>query len=155
MTFKEAVQNTPVLKDAFQEGLRALRAEDRPHIEAEDTRAIVGSVDIDLAMRRADPQGNRWDFAIGYKHGNRPEDVIYFVELHTANDAQVKKVLKKATWLHAWLKSDGMRFLPFERDIVWVSSGATTFTLSAPQRKGMAALGLRPCGRVLRIPNRR
>jgi hypothetical protein len=30
----------------------------------------------------------------------------------------------------------------FERDFVWVSSGATSFTLGAPQRKKFAQLGL-------------
>jgi hypothetical protein len=43
----------------------------------------------------------------------------------------------------------------FERDIVWVSSGATTFTLTSPQKKRMAEVGLKQVGGKLRIPRKR
>jgi hypothetical protein len=153
MTFKTAVEATPPL--AYGVGLQALRAEDRPHIDAEDTRQLTGSVDVDTALQAVDPHGNRWDFGIAYKHSNRREEVIYWVEMHTASDSEVGRVIKKAQWLLAWLKGHGARLATFERDIVWVSSGATSFTLSAPQKKQMAAAGLRNRGRVLRIPNKR
>jgi hypothetical protein len=155
MTFKKAVGKTKHLEKAWKEGLQALRAEDKPHIEPQDPRNLRGSVDVDTALRRIYPNANRWDFAIGYKHSNHPDDFIYWVELHTASDSQVKKVVKKAEWLRTWLKADNNPMNDFAREIIWVSSGATTFTLGAPQRKAMAAAGLTHRGLKLRISNQR
>lgn len=101
MTFQEAVKKTKGLGSVWQEGLQALRPEDKPHVQAENTRALRGSVDIDAAFQKAEPNANRWDFAIAYQHSNRKEEVIYWVELHTASDSQVKVVIKKAQWLLA------------------------------------------------------
>jgi len=81
MTFKEAVEKTPGLKNAHKLGLRALRAEDRPHVVAEDTRSLTGSADIDTAFQKLDPNANRWDFAIAYQHANRTAEFIYWLEL--------------------------------------------------------------------------
>ena len=155
MTFKDAVGKVSGLEKAHQVGLQALRAEDKPHIDAENTRHLTGSVDIDTALRATYPNDNRWDFAITYKHANRTAEVVYWVELHTASDSQVKVVIKKAQWLLGWLKGAGKPLAEFERDIVWVSSGATSFTLSAPQRKQMAQAGLQHHGSVLRISEKR
>jgi len=155
MTFKEAVEKTTHLKKAYCPGLQALRAEDKPHIEAEDTRKLTGSVDVDTANTASDPYGNRWDFGIAYQHTNRDAEVVYWVETHTASDSQVSVVIKKAAWLQQWFKGHGKHLAAFEKDILWVSSGATTFTLSSTQRKQMAVLGLRPTGGKLRIRNKR
>lgn len=155
MTFKDAVEATPNLAGGFQKGLHALRAQDRPHIEAENTRKLAGSVDVDSALQQVDPNANRWDFAIAYQHTNRDAEVIYWTELHTASDSEVKVVIKKAVWLRGWLKVDGKKMAAFERDIIWISSGPTSFQLTGPQRKQMAQAGLRHVGSRLRIRNRR
>jgi hypothetical protein len=153
VSFKEAVEQTPHLANAWKPGLQALRARDRPHIQPQDSRRLRGSVDIDEALRAADPDANRWDFGIAHQHANRADEFVYWVELHTANDAEVKIVLQKALWLRQWLAGDGHRLRLFEREIIWLSSGATTFTLNAPQRKQMAEVGLMHKGSHLRIPN--
>jgi hypothetical protein len=155
MTFKEAVEGTHHLKKAYCAGLQALRAEDKSHVEAEDTRKLTGSVDIDKANLKADPDGNRWDFAIAYQHMNRNAEVIYWVEMHSASDSQVKVVIKKAQWLLNWFKKKGKSLAGFEKNIVWVSSGATTFTLSSPQKKQMAQVGLQHVGSKLTLRNKR
>jgi len=155
MTFKEAVEKTPGLENAYQIGLQALRACDKPHIEPQDTRRLRGSADIDSAFQKTEPNANRWDFGIAYKHTNRADEVIYWVELHTANDSEFKVVIKKTLWLRNWLKGIGKLLSSFERDIVWVSSNATSLTLSAPQRRQMAQVGLQHVGRMLRISDQR
>ena len=155
MTFKEVVEAMPHLRKAYCAGLQALRAEDKPHVEAENPRKLTGSVDIDKANLKADPNGNRWDFAIAYQHTNRDAEVIYWVELHSANDSQVKVVIKKTQWLLNWFKRKGQALAVFEKDIVWVSSGATTFTLSSPQQKQMAQVGLQHVGSKFSIRNKR
>jgi len=53
--FKDAVESTPHLGKAWKRGLQALRAEDKPHIEAEDPRKLLGSVDVDAALRKIEP----------------------------------------------------------------------------------------------------
>jgi hypothetical protein len=155
MNFKEATENTPGLETKYKVGLQALRAEDKTHIRAEDTRRLTGSIDVDSAYREADPDGNRWDFAIAYLHTNRKTEYVYWVELHTAMDSEVKVVIKKAAWLLQWLKTTGILLATFEREILWVSSGVTRLTLSAPQRKQMAEVGLQQRGSILDIPKKR
>ena len=155
MTFKEAVEKTKHLEKAHRQGLQALEDKCKPHIEAENTRKITGSVFVDEANKKVDPYGHRWDYGIAYQHTNRDAEVVYWVETHTASDSQVGKVIKKAAWLQQWFKGHGKHLATFEKDILWVSSGATTFTLSSTQRKQMAALGLRTTGGKLRIRNKR
>jgi len=152
VSFKKAVGDTPHLTNAWQAGLGALRAQDRPHIDAEDTRQLTGSVDVDTALQRREPNANRWDFAIAYRHTNRTRECVYWVEIHTASDKEIKVVLKKLGWLKNWLAGDGKLVAEFERDFVWVSSGATSFTSDSPQVKQFAQLGLQQRGSVLRIP---
>ena len=153
MTFKQAVEKTSNLQHAWNPGLQALRAQDRPHIEAQDTRRLAGSADVDAALQAEQPNAHRWDFGIGFRHTNRVEECVYWVEIHTASDGEVNVVFDKLRWLKDWLKGDGKILNQFEREFIWVSSGATAFTLNAPQRKAFAELGLQQKGMVLRIPN--
>jgi hypothetical protein len=132
-------------------GLGALRARDKPHVAPENPRHLKGSADIDSALQRHQPNAHRWDYAIAYRHTDRQEDCIYWIETHTANDKEVEVVLEKLRWLRTWLAGDGFLLNRFERDFVWVSSGATSFTLGAPQLKQFAQLGLQHKGGVLRI----
>jgi len=157
VTAEQAVNATPHLKGKWKRGLQALRAEDKPHIKAADTRSITGSVDVDSALMHLPEhaQANRWDFAIGYQHEDRTQECLYWVELHTASDSQVDVVLRKLQWLLCWLEGDGKALKAFERDFVWVSSGATHYTLNGPQRRAFVDLGLRQTGGVIRIPKKR
>ena len=154
MGFKEVVEATTNLQGKWKAGLGALRAEDAPHIKPEDTstKRLRGSVDIDAAWVRFDPQGNRWDFAIGYKHDNRADEFIYWVEIHTGSNAEIKVVLKKLAWLKVWLKAEGKELDKFDRLFVWTSSGATSFTEGATQVKKLADQGLHYSGSIFRIP---
>lgn len=155
MTIRNAAAQTPHLRGAWKPGLGALRAQDKPHVAAQDPRKLTGSADLDAALQRHEPNAHRWDFAIGYAHINRRLECIYWVEIHTASDREVRVVLDKLRWLKQWLNRDGHRLAEFERDFIWVSSGATSFTLSSPQQKQFAVLGLQHKGRVLRIPDER
>ena len=84
-------------------------------------------------------------------HTNDEDEFIYWVEPHTASDSEIDVVIRKANWLLKWLKQPGNLLDQFKRDIVWVSSGRTSFTLSSPQTKRMAVAGLTHKGQVLRI----
>jgi hypothetical protein len=153
VNFKKAVSKTPHLTNVWMAGLGALWAQDRSHVAPEDPRRLKGSVDVDSALQGREPNAHRWGFAIGYRHANRQNDCVYWIEIHTANDEEVKVVLDKLRWLRAWLTGDGKFLDQFERDFIWVSSGATSFTLDAPLVKQFAQLGLQHKGKVLRIPS--
>jgi hypothetical protein len=155
VSFKKAVQKTPHLTIGWKSGLGALRAQDRPHVVAENPRLLKGSADIDSALQAVEPNAHRWDFAIGFRHTNRQRDCVYWVEIHTANDKAVNVVLDKLRWLRQWLAGDGKLLSEFERDFIWVSSGVTSFTLDAPRLKQFAQFGLQHKGRILRIPSAR
>jgi len=155
MNFKTAVEKSDHLSNAFRQGLQALRKRDRRHIKAEDTRRITGSVDVDSAYATVDPQASRWDFGVAYQHTNRNDEVVYWVETHTASSSEIETVLQKAAWLQQWFQAKGKYLARFEKDMVWVSSGSTRLTLSDPKRKRMAELGLRCCGQKLHLPNER
>jgi hypothetical protein len=155
VSFKKAVGQTLHLEKAWCAGLLALRAEDKPHIVPEDTRRLRGSVDVDKALQKVEPNANRWDFGIAYQHADLKEEFVYWVELHTASDSQVKVVIRKAEWLRRWLGNGKNPLNDFQREFIWVSSGATTFTLTSPQKKTMAAAGLMHSGLKLHIPDKR
>jgi hypothetical protein len=131
----------------------SVAGQDRPHVVPKAPRQLRGSADVDSALQGHQPNAHRWDFAIGYRHANRNKDCVYWVEIHIASGKEVNVVLAKLHWLQTWLAADGSRLSPFERDFIWVSSGATPFTLDAPQLKRFAQLGLQHRGRVLRIPS--
>jgi hypothetical protein len=152
--FKKAVEETPHLNNAWRAGLGALRNQDKPRIKAEDTLRLRGSADLDTALRQVDPQSNRWDFAIAYQHANRKHEFIYWVETHTGADNQIAVVLRKKAWLDRWLAGDGRILSQFEREIVWVASGGTSFTQGSTQVKSLATRGLRYSGSVLHIRDR-
>ncbi len=155
MSFKDAAKRTPDVKDAWRPGLQALRTEDKLHVEPQAPNRLRGSADIDAALLKKEPNANRWDFGIAYQHEDRDDEVIYWTEVHSAHDSEVNVVIRKAQWLLQWLNTRAPRLNAFERDIVWVSSGATAMTLSSPKQKQMALVGLRHVGSKLRIKNKR
>jgi hypothetical protein len=153
VTFKNAVEETPSVADSWRSGLGALRGVHRQHIEAEDTRRLRGSVDVDTALAATCPNDPRWDYAIGHQPSNHESETVYWVEIHPASSGEVNDVLQKLVWLKAWLRNSAPRLNSMRKEFIWVSSGRTSFTLSSPQQKQFALLGLQHKGRVLRIPN--
>jgi hypothetical protein len=148
VSFKSAVLSIPELKNSFCQGLQALRSVDKQHVSAADPRKLEGSVDLDSST--VDFGGKRWDYAIGYE---RPSNkyCIFWIEVHPANSGEVAAVIGKLQTLKSWLSRAGTALDTRPRRFIWVSSGKTSFTLSAPQKKQFAELGLESCGRHLQI----
>jgi hypothetical protein len=153
VTFKNAVEATPDLKGAWRGGLQALPGADTQHVDAEDPRRLAGSVDVDSALAGKYPNDPRWDYGIGHRPTNVTGEMVYWIEIHPASSGEVKAVLAKLTWLKRWLRESAPRLQSMRKVFVWVSSGKTSFTLSSPQQKQFALLGLRHQGRVFKIPN--
>jgi hypothetical protein len=155
VNFRRAVLKTPQLANAWRPGLGALRAQDRPHVVAENPRFLKGSADVDSGLQAVEPNAHRWDFAIGYRHTNWQTDFVYWVEIHTANEKEVNVVLDKFQWLKLWLAGGGNLLNQFKRDFIWVSSGATSFNPNSPKLKSLAQQGLQHRGRILHISSQR
>lgn len=94
--FKEAVENTPDVRNAYEPGLQAFGPY-RNKVEMGNTRQCGGSVDIDGATVAIYPQANRWDYCFSYK------GEVFFVEVHSANTGEVSTVIRKLQWLKDWL----------------------------------------------------
>lgn len=147
VSFRTAVEDTSTLQGAWRAGLQALTTADRGRISAQDPRRIDGSVDLDSHLKELYPNASRWDYAIGHK-----DNVVYWIEVHPASSGEIRVVLAKLRWLLDWLEQDAPTLDKFRKEIIWVSSGATSFTPSAPQRKEMAQQGLQQKGRFYSIP---
>jgi hypothetical protein len=152
VTFRQAIEQSPDLRGAYKRGLAALRRADKQHVDAEDTRLITGSMDVESCLRSKSPNDPQWDYAIGSRPRNRNDEVVYRVEVHPASPGEIKVVLAKLKWLTEWLGQNARHLDAMYREFIWVSSGKTSFTLSAPQRKQFALLGLQHKGRVFKIP---
>jgi len=154
VTFKIAVERTPDLKGSWCPGLKALSEADKAHVTAEDPRRLKGSVNVDALLRQKFQNDPRWDYAIGHQPTNLKREMIYWVEIHPANDRGVVEVLNKLNWLRGWLRRSAPLLHAMPRAFIWVSSGKTSFTPSSPQQKRLALLGLQHKGRMLRIADR-
>lgn len=153
MDFASSVKATRQIQNALCSGLGALSKSNRSHIRISDSIQLAGSVDLDNSLRTEYPNESRWDYAIGHrdKQSRHHEDFVSFVEIHPANSGEVKVVIAKLVWLKSWLRSNAPRLDSMRREFVWLSSGRTTLSLSAPHQKQLAQLGLRHGGRVLKI----
>ena len=152
MTFKQAVEGTPEIADAWKAGLQALPAVDRQRIDVRKTRSLSGSVNLDSTLRSNYPSESRWDYGVGYRTGGRNGETVYWVEVHPATSGDVSVVLRKLDWLKQWLHDKAPKLNGMRKEFVWISSGKTSFTSSSPQAKRIAAHGFRHSGGRLRIP---
>lgn len=146
MKFEQAVRNCPALADAFQNGLRALKATEKHQVICARPRSLAGSVDVDSALRQQLPNAARWDYAIGIRCVQGKDKVVW-IEIHPASSTgEVKSVLAKLNWLRSWLSENApdLRSLPAE--FVWVATGTVAFPANSPQRRQLAAAGLQFAG---------
>lgn len=133
ITFKDAVMNTPEIKNGFHKGLQALGT-NANKVTATDTKKLEGSVDIDACTQALYPNDARWDYAIGY------EGKAYFLEIHPASTSNVKEMIKKAKWLNSWLtlKAPLLKSLAANNTFYWKASGKQSILSQSPQYRKLA-----------------
>ena len=149
MSFKEAVEATQGLGDAYGAGLQALSAIDRARLTVGNTRHLCGSVNLDAALRTgARANEHVWDYGVCYAPGDQK---IHWIEVHPASDHGVTDLQAKVAWLEQWLAGDGHRLRPLTAAYVWISSGKTTFTKTSPAAKKLAQIGVISAGRQYRL----
>jgi hypothetical protein len=142
--FRRAVEETPSIRDAYRDGLQALRASDRAHVSAAEPRCLNGSIDLDSALRNAFPSAPRWDYGIAYQNNRRQSELVFWVEIHPARTVNHRnEITKKLDWLKNWLTTDGSHLGALKSRYVWVASGESAFTATSPQLRILAQSGLR------------
>ena len=149
MTFREAVEATPSVRNHYCAGLQALSAGDATRIQCTSTRRLTGSVNVDEALRQQQPNAHRWDFGIGYRRKNT--EVAIWVEVHPASSTSISAMLAKLDWLKGWLATQAHELGRLTKgDYRWVSTDATiAITPNSRQAKQLAAVGLRGPTRML------
>ena len=152
ITFRQAVEQTPDLEGAWQPGLQALGNNSR-RVAANDPRTIAGSVNVEVCLKTRRQTERQWDYAVGHKPMNRRTDVVYWIEVHPANDREINVMKEKLTSLLEWLRARAPRLNDLDGAFVWVSSGHTSFTKGAKQVRKLADEGLIFYGGVFRIPD--
>ncbi len=117
-------------------GLSAVRRPDRQKLQVENTRAVVGSCDVDGCLRATLPDDSRWDYAIGHR------EQAWFVEVHPAKSgSNFDEVIRKARWLNGLIR--GSRIAKRSRGLHWVASGGVAKQLAfARKRRTLAEHGV-------------
>ena len=136
MDFKEAISTTPLLKNAYKNGLQALGNYSNK-VKPSDTKKCEGSVDIDSAIRDVEVNSVkvyaevcRWDYALGY------DGTTYFIEVHSAETSQVTQVLKKFRWLKDFLVADAPELNKQQKKrFYWISTGGNNILKEAPKHE--------------------
>jgi hypothetical protein len=154
MSFRQAIDQTPDLRGSCQKGLQALREIDRNRIGTADPRRLKGSVDVESRLQALYPGERQWDYAVGFSPSGSRGEVIFWIEVHPANDGEVSVVLEKLQFLQDWLRTSGQSLSSLPWVFIWISSGKTSFTLTAPHRKRFALQGLEHVGRFFKIPEK-
>lgn len=141
MTFKQAVEATPDIKKCYQAGLRAFGS-DSKKIHLGDTTKCEGSVDIDGCTTTNYPQSNRWDYCFSYK------SEVFFVEVHTANTAEVSTVLRKLQWLRDWLNHEAPELAKLRAQsrnpYYWIQSSKFNIPKTSKQYRQVVQEGIKP-----------
>jgi hypothetical protein len=150
MLFRDAVEATADVAQAYLPGLQALERVDRARIHCARPRLLAGSVNLDKALSASCPRDERWDYGIGIRK-TRASDGAIWVEVHPASSRHIQEVLEKFRWLKQWLASAAMRLEQITDGYVWVASGSVALQPSSPQRRIIAAHGIRFVGERLHL----
>ncbi|MGC8640352.1 MAG: AAA family ATPase [Isosphaeraceae bacterium] len=150
MRFQAAVVGTEGLSAACCAGLQAIDPADRARIRSQESRRLRGSVHLDRALRDDHPNAARWDYEIGRALDKR-NDQIHWVEVHPAASHHVQDVIEKHRWLRDWLRGSAPLLDAMHAEYIWLASGRVSLQKNSPQRRLIAASGIRFVGEHLVI----
>jgi hypothetical protein len=139
MTLTDDVNSIPHLKGALCRGLGALTASDKSHVSKRSSTRLVGSLDIDKALKPSQPNAHRWDYFVGVQEENKIR--IHWIEIHPASSTgNIAEIEAKMSWLVRWMKTTPLVCYP--RNLVWIASGKSAFNSRHPGMKKLASHGL-------------
>jgi hypothetical protein len=99
------------------------------------------------------PEQRQWDYAVGFQPSNLADEVIYWFEVHPANEGEVRVVLEKLRALKTWLRTNAQKMDEMKRSFIWISSNRTSFTSRSSLARGMSKENLKQVGRAFTIPS--
>ncbi|MBM4019611.1 MAG: hypothetical protein FJ288_15040 [Planctomycetes bacterium] len=143
--FEASVKACAALSQHYQVGLQALRQADKERIQV-NGRQLTGSVDVDSALAGTLPNAPRWDYGIGHRPRRNGAEAVHWVEVHPATDGEVKVIEAKLDWLANWAGAHAPALWAMKRRYVWVSSGNTHLTPTAPGLRRLAQRGVKNVG---------
>jgi hypothetical protein len=141
MTFKEAVEQTPQVAEAYKVGILAF-GDYSSKVVVPDNRLLGGSVDIDAATVKIYPNDNRWDYAFDYN------GEAFFIEVHSASTSETLTVMSKLKWLKIWLREQAPKIDQLKSSIIppfyWVQSKRYALPPHTPQYRMAVSAKLIP-----------
>jgi len=139
MDFVDAVEATPEIREHLKAGLQAIGAPGRKRIGVARA-SVLGSVDMDRALREAHPNAARWDYVVGAETSD--DDTVVWIEVHSADSHHIDQVLRKLYWLRGWLKSRGRPMDGHPRRFVWIATSRVAFRKGSVPANKLAQAGL-------------
>ena len=139
MKFPHAVAASALLKDHFKVGLGALGT-NSSRITTRDTRKITGSVNIEAAQREVSGQHAAWDYGIGFAPSK--DDIVIWVEIHSADTRHVQVVLDKLDSLLSLLEAHAPTLGALPRRFVWLATGAVYISPNSPEKRRLESRGM-------------
>jgi hypothetical protein len=138
VTFRDAIAQTRCLR--LQQGLQAIRkGEGRGRITASDNRKILGSVCIDEDCKKAEPNANRWDYAVGYNRAGKP--LVFYIEEHSADTHGVREMEKKFQWIKDFLRRPrSKRLSRLANEFHWLQHKGMKIPKDTPQYRVLSKL---------------
>jgi hypothetical protein len=148
--FHAAVEATPSVRGAHRPGLQALLRADRERID--DGPLATGSIALDEALARAEPNSSRWDYGIGLPKAHERGESVLWLEVHHAASGETEAVLKKLAWLRRWLREQAPRLDALPKTFVWQLSNVERHPNDRARRNRLAEQhGLRRVEGKLRL----
>ena len=143
MALVDDVNATPHLDGALCRGLGALKQTDKSHLSKKRVSKLLGSIDIDKALKPSRPNEYIWDYLVGVNVGNKTH--VHWIEIHPASSSgNIAEIASKMEWLVNWMKTTPL--IKYPRSIVWVASGKSVFNSRSPALKKLANRGLKFAG---------
>lgn len=132
-------------------GKQAIKGTYRKQISTGENSGFTGSVDLDHHFSNAEPNANRWDYGVGFKHGDG--EFVIWIEPHPAGSSkEVDIILKKLEWLKSKLRlrgyeglseltnmAEGKGEIPYR----WLYEGKTSFRSGGKEAKRLAQKGMK------------
>jgi len=141
MSFGAALESAGI---GLHAGKGAIKRQYRRNIEIGGEVRLSGSADLDTHFRTAEPNANRWDYAMGF-HSEDIGHFVIWVEAHSASSPkEVKAVIQKLNWLKGRLETRQFSGLKILTDVtsrggygayIWLNSGKSTFKVRRKQAR--------------------
>jgi len=139
---RSSLRKTSTLRGEVEDGIGALDAAHRKHLDDGIRGDFVDSLDLDEAMREGHEQENRWDYLLGHT----PTETLVGLEPHSAKQDQVSTVIRKKEAAMDQLRG---HLKPGARVAagLWVASGKVFFADTEKERRRLDQKGIRFVGR--------